>query len=188
MLPDSDGVSPAPPYLRINSLVTFSFRVRDFYPLWSLFPERSAKKNLPTPLEASPFTSQPPAVNKSIKTKHSAKHETVFTKPSWLILQFTAGFRLFRVRSPLLAESLLISFPSGTKMFQFPECASLPYVFRQGFPFRKREGFPIRTFPDQSLLGSSPRLFAACHVLHRSFQPRYPPHTLRNLSSQSHAN
>jgi hypothetical protein len=30
------------------------------------------------------------------------------------------GFRLFRVRSPLLAESRLISLPRGTKMFQFP--------------------------------------------------------------------
>ena len=31
-------------------------------------------------------------------------------------------FRLVRVRSPLLAQSLLISFPSGTEMFHFPEC------------------------------------------------------------------
>ena len=30
-------------------------------------------------------------------------------------------FDLFRFRSPLLTESLLISFPSGTKMFYFPE-------------------------------------------------------------------
>ena len=29
-------------------------------------------------------------------------------------------FRLFRVRSPLLTESLLLSFPRGTEMFQFP--------------------------------------------------------------------
>ena len=29
-------------------------------------------------------------------------------------------FGLFRVRSPLLAESLLISFPRGTEMFHFP--------------------------------------------------------------------
>ncbi len=37
---------------------------------------------------------------------------------------------LFRVRSPLLAESLLMSFPPGTEMFQFPGFASQPYVFR----------------------------------------------------------
>ena len=32
-------------------------------------------------------------------------------------------FGLFRVRSPLLAESLLITLPLGTKMFQFPRFA-----------------------------------------------------------------
>lgn len=34
-------------------------------------------------------------------------------------------FRLIRVRSPLLTESLLISVPSGTEMFHFPEFASV---------------------------------------------------------------
>ena len=36
---------------------------------------------------------------------------------------------LIRVRSPLLAESRLISFPPGTEMFHFPGLASLTYVF-----------------------------------------------------------
>ncbi len=39
-------------------------------------------------------------------------------------------WRLFPVRSPLLGESRLISFPPGTEMFHFPGFASLPYVFR----------------------------------------------------------
>ena len=33
-------------------------------------------------------------------------------------------FRLFRVRSPLLTESLLFSSPQGTEMFHFPWCSS----------------------------------------------------------------
>jgi hypothetical protein len=37
-----------------------------------------------------------------------------------------AATGLVRVRSPLLAESLLMSFPPGTKMFQFPGLASNP--------------------------------------------------------------
>ena len=37
----------------------------------------------------------------------------------------TTGIGLVRVRSPLLAESLLMSFPPGTEMFQFPGFASL---------------------------------------------------------------
>lgn len=36
----------------------------------------------------------------------------------------TARFGLFPFRSPLLWESLLISSPSGTEMFHFPEFAS----------------------------------------------------------------
>ena len=38
-------------------------------------------------------------------------------------------FRLFRVRSPLLTESLLLSFPPGTEMFQFPGLAACTYGF-----------------------------------------------------------
>ena len=33
---------------------------------------------------------------------------------------FYSSFGLLRVRSPLLTESFLLSFPPGTKMFQFP--------------------------------------------------------------------
>ena len=42
------------------------------------------------------------------------------------------GFGLFRVRSPLLTESQLISFPEGTEMFHFPSFASDRYVFKIG--------------------------------------------------------
>ena len=38
-------------------------------------------------------------------------------------------FRLFRVRSPLLTESLLLSFPGGTEMFHFPPLAPWTYGF-----------------------------------------------------------
>ena len=43
-----------------------------------------------------------------------------------------ARFRLVPVRSPLLGESRLISFPRGTEMFQFPRLPPRPYVFRPG--------------------------------------------------------
>ena len=38
-------------------------------------------------------------------------------------------FGLIPVRSPLLRESRLISFPSGTEMFHFPEFAFTAYLF-----------------------------------------------------------
>ena len=41
---------------------------------------------------------------------------------------------LLRFRSPLLAESRLMSFPPGTEMFQFPGFASATYVFSDGYP------------------------------------------------------
>ena len=70
----------------------------------------------------------------------------------------SASFRittgLIRVRSPLLAESLLMSFPPGTEMFQFPGFASCTYVFSAGYPIGV--GCPIRTLRDQSLLAAPP--------------------------------
>ncbi len=41
-------------------------------------------------------------------------------------------FGLVRVRSPLLAESRLISFPPGTEMFHFPGLAPNTYGFSAG--------------------------------------------------------
>jgi hypothetical protein len=44
---------------------------------------------------------------------------------------------LIRVRSPLLAESQLLSFPPATEMFQFAGFASPPYGFRRRYPQRE---------------------------------------------------
>ena len=87
-----------------------------------------------------------------------------------------ARFRLFPFRSPLLRESLLLSFPQGTEMFQFP-WFPLPALYIQTGvpPFFAAVGFPIRTSTDQCLVGSSPWLIAATHVLHRLQAPRHPP-------------
>ena len=41
---------------------------------------------------------------------------------------------LIRFRSPLLTESLLLSFPPGTEMFQFPGFASHAYAFSMRYP------------------------------------------------------
>ena len=41
-------------------------------------------------------------------------------------------FRLFPVRSPLLRKSLLLSFPGGTKMFQFPPLSPPCLCIQQG--------------------------------------------------------
>ena len=74
-----------------------------------------------------------------------------------LRLDSTQTTGLLRFRSPLLAESRLMSFPPGTEMFQFPGFASWAYGFSPGSP--KGRGFPIRTSADQRSL-ASPRGFS----------------------------
>ena len=92
----------------------------------------------------------------------------LFPKRSGCHLQTTG---LIRFRSPLLAESLLMSFPPGTEMFQFPGFASLAgYTLRCGFPHSDIHG--------STGARPSPQLFAACHVLHRLLAPRHPPNAL----------
>ena len=123
------------------------FRIRDYHPLWSNFPDCSA--NLET------------------------------------------GTGLVRVRSPLLTESRLMSFPPGTEMFQFPGFASPKLYIHFGNtypPLSDRPEEPSKGngeggFPHSEIVGSkfahnSPTLIAACHVLRRLYMPRHPPNAL----------
>ncbi len=59
---------------------------------------------------------------------------------------------LFHFRSPLLAESLLMSIPPGIEMFQFPGFAPPAYLFSRQYP--KGVGCPIRISTDQRLLAA----------------------------------
>ena len=83
---------------------------------------------------------------------------------------------LVRVRSPLLAESRLISFPPANEMFQFAGFASRTYGFSARWPLRA--GFPHSEIRGSKPAHGSPRLIAACHVLHRLSTPRHPPNAL----------
>ena len=94
---------------------------------------------------------------------------------------------LIRFRSPLLAESRLMSFPPATEMVQFAGFASQPYVFRLRYSLRS--GFPHSEIHGSKFARNSPRLFAACYVLHRLLVPRHPPNALKTLDriTQHHA-
>src|SRR6476646_11352935 len=74
-------------------------------------------------------------------------------------------FGLFPVRSSLLRESRLISFPTVTEIFQFTAFALHGYVFTMQYSLRS--GFPHSDISGSMLVASSPELFAGCHVLHR---------------------
>ena len=86
---------------------------------------------------------------------------------------------LVRVRSPLLAESRLMSFPPATEMFQFAGFAPCGYGFTARC--RRSGGLPHSEILGSTLARSSPRLIATCYVLHRLSMPRHPPDALAYL-------
>ena len=93
---------------------------------------------------------------------------------------------LVRVRSPLLAESQLMSFPPATEMFQFAGFASGRYQFTAGRS--RRIGLPHSEIHGSKPARGSPWLIAACYVLHRLSMPRHPPNALNTLElSSAHA-
>ncbi len=102
-------------------------------------------------------------------TRYGRTFQTVL-----LILRQATG--LFRVRSPLLAESLLMSFPPGTEMFQFPGFASSTLWIHVNDTLAG--GLPHSDIHGSTPARGSPWLFAACHVLHRLLVPRHPPNAL----------
>ena len=92
-------------------------------------------------------------------------------------------FGLFRVRSPLLAESLLFSLPAGTEMVHFPALSSFAYGLSEGSIGINQGGFPHSDIPGSKLVCSSPRLIAAYRVLHRLLAPRHSPYALSSLTT-----
>ena len=81
-------------------------------------------------------------------------------------------FGLLRVRSPLLAESLLISSPGLLRWFTSPGLAPPRYLLRA-----RGAGIAPRGLPHSAVRGSrdmcsSPRLFAAYRGLHRHAAPQ----------------
>ena len=115
--------------------------------------------------------------------------------PLWRTFPDTSPYfrpGLVRVRSPLLTESQLMSFPTGTEMFQFPAFAleslciqlSSTWVASPSATSEDAEdgrlsgGFPHSEIPGSKGALASPGLIAECHVLHRLLPPRHPPNAL----------
>ena len=133
------------------------FRLRGSHPPWPVVPDRSTSAlvcDSPTRRSGRPYN---PAV-------HARR------------------FGLVRVRSPLLAESLLFSVPAGTEMVHFPALSSMAYVFSHGYLGINRGGFPHSEISGSTPVCGSPKLIAACHVLHRLLAPRHPPYALSSLT------
>ena len=92
------------------------------------------------------------------------------------------GFGLIRVRSPLLSESRFLSSPGGTEMVHFPPFACSRLCIQRGIHTVCVCGFPHSEISGSKPVCGSPKLIAACHVLHRLFLPRHPPCALSSLT------
>ena len=88
----------------------------------------------------------------------------------------TTATGLVRVRSPLLTESRLMSFPPANEMFQFAGFASCGYGFTARYC--RSSGLPHSEIQESKGARPSSWLIAACHVLHRLSMPRHSPNAL----------
>ena len=93
---------------------------------------------------------------------------------------YTLATGLVPVRSPLLREYQLISFPTVTEMFHFTAFASYTYVF--SIRYQQAGGFPHSEIFGSKVIRTSPKLIAAYHVFHRLLSPRHPLHALLILA------
>ena len=90
-------------------------------------------------------------------------------------------FGLFPFRSPLLRESIFLSLPPATKMFQFAGLLPYTYVFNIRYLRMTVGEFPHSEIPGSKFTYNSPRHFVVRHVLHQLLVPRHSPCALSNL-------
>ena len=95
----------------------------------------------------------------------------------------TFGFGLIRFRSPLLSESLF-DYSSSPYLDVSVQAVSpsARYLFTCRLIMLPLLRFPHSDIRGSQLICSSPRLFAACHVLLRLPVPRHPPCALLSLT------
>ena len=141
VLADSHGISRAPCYLGTPSRGSRDFAYGSVTPYGAAFQTASAISELGNSLTD-------PMLRLTGPTTPTWQHHRAITP---------CGFRLFPFRSPLLRESLLLSSPRGTEMFQFPRLLLLALCVQT----RVTGHYPSRVSP----LGH-PRV-DACLTAHR---------------------
>ena len=169
---DSRGISRVPRYsgTRVRVQSAFAYVVITLYDrLFQAVRLAAGLVTLRLYTDARPTTPNPPLKSQISNLKS----------------QWKAGFGLFRFRSPLLAESLLLSFPPGTEMVHFPGFARARLYIQRAVSRFCREGFPHSEILGSMGASPSPRLIAGSHVLHRRLAPRHPPYALSSLTIKS---
>ena len=152
--PDSNRISRVPPYSGTASQSLHHFA----YGAFTLFDRLSQNRSA------------------IMKIYHSAAcaHAALQPQLNW--------FGLFRFRSPLLSESLLISFPGLLRWFSSPSVASVPYFIQVSDDGIASVGLPHSAIQGSQDMCSSPWLIAAYHGLLRLAAPRHPPYTYIRLT------
>src|SRR5439155_27110233 len=168
----SRGVSRAPRYSGTRARVRAAFTYVAITPYGRLFQVvrlAVGLVTLPFCTGARPTTPNPP----------------LRFQISNLRSQRKVGFGLFRFRSPLPAESRLLSLPPGTEMVHFPGLARTRLWIQRAVVRVYRTGFPHSEIPGSQGVSPSPRLIAGNHVLRRRLAPRHPPYALSSLTIKS---
>ena len=91
-------------------------------------------------------------------------------------------FGLFRVRSPLLTESIVSFSSSGYLDVSVHRVPSVYLWIQYTVTEVCSAGFPHSDICGSMDICSSPQLFAAYHVFHRLLVPRHPPCALYSLT------
>ena len=79
----------------------------------------------------------------------------------------------------------VIYFPPGTEMVHFPGLAHTRLYIQRAVTRVHLVGFLHSEIPGSKPACGSPRLIAACHVLHRLLAPRHSPYALSSLTKCS---
>src|ERR1041384_2260587 len=129
-----------------------SFRLQGSHLLWPRFPAGSPNRRIGNSTHA---VLQPPIVN-----------NWVWALPISLAATFGIS---------------VIYFPPGTEMVHFPGLAHARLCIQRAVTGVYPVGFLHSEIPGSKPACGSPRLIAACHVLHRLLAPRHPPYALSSL-------
>ena len=163
VLVDSRGISRVPRYSGTDPASQQAFHLRGYHPLWPTVPGRSTMLLV----DDSPALRPGRPYNPGVQAHR---------------------FGLFRVRSPLLAESLTcFLFLRVLRWFTSPRSLPRTYGFGPGYPRMTGGGLPHSEISGSKPVCGSPELFAAYHVLHRLLAPRHSPYALSSLTIEPDA-
>ena len=166
VLPDSRRVTRVPRYSGSSPSKSNEFRLQDYHPLWSVFPDRSTTRwisDLPRDLQLPPIR------------PHNSEYTTL------------AGLHAFGLGCSQFARRYFgnhgcFLFLRVLRCFSSPRSPLLPMDSAIDIPELPGMGSPIQRSSAQCLFSGSPKLIAANRVFHHHPAPRHPSSALSSLA------